>query len=86
MTKALWRRNNDSGDLEPFSVIEPLVDSTPHSTDVGQQISTAAEIEMTGYQRSDFSDDDDEMEICEDPGGDSRNWNIFEILDAENDE
>ena len=42
---------------------------------------------MIGYQRSDFNDNDDEKEICEDPNeGDSIDRNVFAILDNENDE
>ena len=42
---------------------------------------------MIGYQRSDFNDNDDEKEICEDHNeGDSIDRNIFAILDSENDE
>ena len=82
ITETLERGKNDFDNLDPFSDIEPLVDSTPHSTDTGQQILSAAEIEMIGYQRSDFNDDDDEKEIWEDPNeGDSIDRNIFDILD-----
>ena len=80
--RCTWTRN-----LDLFSDIEPLVDSTLHSIDVGQKIPLAAEIEMIGYQRSDFNDNDDEKEICEDHNeGDSIDRNIFAILDNENDE
>ena len=42
---------------------------------------------MTGYLGSDFNDDDHEKEIWEDPNeGDSKDRNIFDILDDENDE
>ena len=63
ITEALERGKNDFGDIDPFSDIEPLVDSTPHSTDVGQQIPSATEIEMIGYLGSDFNDDGHEKEI-----------------------
>ena len=87
ITEALERGKNDFGDIDPFSDIEPLVDSTPHSTDVGQQIPSATEIEMIGYLGSDFNDDDHEKQIWEDPNeGDSKDRNIFDILDDENDE
>ena len=59
ITKTLERRKNDFGNLDPFSDIKPLVDSAPHCADVGQQIPSAAEIEMISYQRSDFNNDDD---------------------------
>ena len=55
--KAIERGKNDFGDLDPFSDIESLVGSTPHSTDV-RKILLAAEIEMIGYQRSNFNKDD----------------------------
>ena len=85
--EALEHRKNDFGGLDLFSDIEPLVDSTPHSIEVGQQILSAAEIEMICYQYSDFNDDDDEKEIWEDPNeGDSIDRNIFDILDDDNDE
>ena len=78
--EALERGKNDFGGLDLFSDIEPSVDSTPHSTEV-------AEIEMIGYQYSDFDDDDDEKEIWEDPNdGDSIDRNIFDILDDDNGE
>ena len=56
--------------------------------DAARQILLTAEIEMNGYQRLDFNDnDDDEKEIWEDLNeGDSKNRNIFNILDDENDE
>ena len=63
ITEPLERGKNDFGDIDPFSDIEPLVDSTPHSTDVGQQIPSATEIEMIGYLGSDFNDDGHEKEI-----------------------
>ena len=46
--EAFERGKNDFGDLDPLGDMEPLVDSTPHSTDFGQQILSAAEIEMIG--------------------------------------
>ena len=82
-----YNRSTWTRDLDLFSYIEPLVDSTPLSIDVGQQITLAAEIEMIGYERSDFNDNNYEKEICEDPNeGDSIDRNVFAILDNENDE
>ena len=56
--------------------------------DAAEQILLTAEIEMIGYQRSDFNDNDDEKkEIWEDLNeGNSKDRNIFNILDDENDE
>ena len=86
ITEGLERGKNDFGDLNLFSNTGPLVDNTPHSTDVGQQIPSTTEIEMIGYQRSNFNDND-EKEIWEDSNeGDSIDRNIFDILDDENDE
>ena len=46
--EALERGKNDFGDLDPLGDMESLVDSTTHSTDFGQQILSAAEIETIG--------------------------------------
>ena len=56
--------------------------------DAAEQILLTAEIEMIGYQRSDFNDNDDEKkEIWEDLNeGNSKDRNIFNILDDKNDE
>ena len=56
--------------------------------DAAEQILLTAEIEMIGYQRSDFNDNDDEKKkIWEDLNkGNSKDRNIFNILDDENDE
>ena len=56
--------------------------------DAAEQILLTAEIVMIGYQRSDFNDNDDEKkEIWEDLNeGNSKDRNIFNILDDENDE
>ena len=46
--EAFERGKNDFGDLSPLGYMQPLVDSAPHSTDFGQKILSAAEIETIG--------------------------------------
>ena len=81
ITEGIKHGRNDFGHLDSFSDLKPLADNTPHSTDVGQQILSASEIEMTSYQSLDFNDDDDEKKIWEDPNeGDSIDRNISSIF------
>ena len=82
ITEAIKHGKNDFCNLDSFNDIKPLAGSTPHSTDVGQQILSASEKEMTSYQSLDFNDDDDdEKKIWEDPNeGDSIDRNISSIF------
>ena len=74
--EALERGKNEFGDLDPFSDIDPLMESTARSTDDAQEIASAEQIQQKGYRRVDFENDD---EIWVDLSYDFPERNIFDV-------